>query len=129
MQIKVPKGIVKQGLNLVKKGVEPIVRKHGTKILGGLVGLFAIDNIRMRVQKQKDRKAQEKKDIETQAALRKGEARIHDLEAAVNASEYIHNVNNLAASNAALQQVVQQQDETIKKMKANADGEEDSDET
>lgn len=83
----------------------------------------------MRIQKRSDRKAQEKKDIETQAALRKEEAKIKDLEAAVNASEYIQNVNNLAASNEALQQVVQQQDETIKKMRANAVGEEVSDET
>ena len=132
MPIKIPKGIVKQGLNLAKTGAGkaiPFASKHAKEILGGVAGLLAIDNIRMRIQKRSDRKAQEKKDIETQAALRKEEAKIKDLEAAVNASEYIQNVNNLAASNEDLQQVVKQQDETIKKMRANAVGEEVSDET
>lgn len=139
MQIKVPKGIVKQGLNLAKTGVEkaaPVVGKHSKRILGGLVGALALDNLRMRVQKRKDRKAQEKKDNETQAALRKNEAKIHDLEVAVSASEFIQGANDLAATNAALQQVVQQQDDTIKqqdealkKLKKESDEEEGDNET
>ena len=120
MRIIILKSIIKQGLNLAKT--------HYGKILFALSGTLAIDNIRMRNKSRKDRKTQEKKDIETQVALRKGEARIHDLEAAVNASEYIQNVNNLVASNVALQQIVQQQDVTIKKMRASTDDEENGDE-
>ena len=118
MQINLSEELPKQIIDKIKECVvvvKSILSEYKTEILGGVAGALVLDNICLRSQKHKMIKTHNEFVLKTQTALCKRESQIREL------VKMAGNSDDLLAINDRLQQVILQQNDAIKNLKADGD--------